>query len=283
MHHIVIYSQVKQELFVDTSRGEKLQINVDIVFYRAPCLYLSIDVMDVSGEHHLDVEHTMYKQRLTLDGEPINEQPSMSNLARNEDPEGGASNDSKPTCGSCYGAETPEQKCCNTCEEVREAYRRKGWAFSDPSSIEQCEREGWTTQIKEQMNEGCRIYGLIDVSKVAGNFHFAPGKSFQQHSVHVHDLQPFGVKFFNMSHKINKLSFGREYPGIINPLDGHNDIADSSQQGGTMYQYFIKVVPTNYFNLNGDVMGTNQFAVTKHQRPVKSASGEHGLPGTINQ
>ena len=26
--------------------------------------------------------------------------------------------------------------------------------------------------------------GLIEVSKVAGNVHFAPGKSFQQHSVH---------------------------------------------------------------------------------------------------
>lgn len=139
---------------------------------------LSIDVMDVSGEHQLDVEHTMYKQRLNLDGEVINEQPTKSELARDESAPGNS------TCGSCYGAETPELSCCNTCEQVREAYREKGWAFSDPSSIEQCVREGWTNQIKEQMNEGCHVYGLIDVSKVAGNFHFAPGKSFQQHSVH---------------------------------------------------------------------------------------------------
>lgn len=139
--------------------------------------------MDVSGEHQLDVEHTMYKQRLTIDGEVINESPTKSVLARDETEEGKAGAANK-TCGSCYGAETPELSCCNTCEQVREAYRKKGWAFSDPSSIEQCEKEGWTTQIKEQMNEGCRVYGLIDVSKVAGNFHFAPGKSFQQHSVH---------------------------------------------------------------------------------------------------
>ena len=33
---------------------------------------------------------------------------------------------------SCYGAENDEQKCCNTCEEVREAYRKKGWAISNP-------------------------------------------------------------------------------------------------------------------------------------------------------
>ena len=47
----------------------------------------------------------------------------------------------------------------------------------------------------------------------------------------VHDLQPFGVKLFNMSHTINTLSFGKEYPGIINPLNGHSAIDSSSQQG----------------------------------------------------
>ena len=45
-------------------------------------------------------------------------------------------------------------------------------------------KEGWTDKLKEQINEGCNVRGLIEVSKVAGNVHFAPGKSFQQHSVH---------------------------------------------------------------------------------------------------
>ena len=33
---------------------------------------------------------------------------------------------------SCYGAETEETPCCSTCEEVREAYRKRGWAISNP-------------------------------------------------------------------------------------------------------------------------------------------------------
>ena len=85
---------------------------------------------------------------------------------------------------SCYGAETTDHPCCNTCEDVREAYRIKGWAFNNPSTIEQCVKEGWTDKLKDQINEGCNVKGLIEVSKVAGNVHFAPGKSFQQHSVH---------------------------------------------------------------------------------------------------
>ena len=60
----------------------------------------------------------------------------------------------------------------------------------------------------------------------------------------VHDLQPFGVKVFNMSHRIRKLSFGTEFPGVVNPLDNHTTVDSQSQQGRatltctcTMYMY----------------------------------------------
>lgn len=43
--------------------------------------------------------------------------------------------------------------------------------------------------------------------------HIAPGKSFQQGSMHVHDLIPFQTTEFDTSHVIDKLSFGAEYPG----------------------------------------------------------------------
>lgn len=40
-------------------------------------------------------------------------------------------------CGSCYGGDPGEKKCCDTCEEVQEAYVRRGWSFSDPDHIDQ--------------------------------------------------------------------------------------------------------------------------------------------------
>jgi len=42
------------------------------------------------------------------------------------------------------------------------------------------------------------VYGFLEVNKVAGNFHFAPGKSFQQSGVHVHDLLAFQKDSFNV-------------------------------------------------------------------------------------
>lgn len=57
-------------------------------------------------------------------------------------------------------------RCCNTCDDVREAYRRRGWAFKNADTIEQCKREGFTQKMQEQKNEGCQVYGFLEVNKV---------------------------------------------------------------------------------------------------------------------
>lgn len=272
-------TEVQPELFVDTSRGQKLRINIDVNFPKLPCVYLSIDAMDVSGEQQIDVDHNMFKKRIDEFGTPIEDNAEKEELGDKSDQATDVLKGlDESRCESCYGAETADKPCCNTCEEVRESYRRKGWAFNSPSGIAQCQREGWKDKLDEQKNEGCNVYGFIEVNKVAGNFHFAPGKSFMQHHVHVHDLQPFGATKFNLTHHIKHLSFGHEYPGIQNPLDNTNEAAE---QSGIMYQYFVKVVPTVYKKLSGEVLHTNQYSVTKHQRTVRQLTGEHGLPGVF--
>ncbi|XP_030829570.1 endoplasmic reticulum-Golgi intermediate compartment protein 3 [Strongylocentrotus purpuratus] len=284
--------EVIPELYVDATRGEKLKINMEIVFPKMPCAYLSIDAMDISGEQQLDVDHNIYKRRIDKTGTPISE-PEKEELGKKEDQEKKEEEDSEQEdekkkmevldpnrCESCYGAETPGLKCCNDCEGVQEAYRRKGWAFSDPTSIEQCKREGFSEKMQSQKEEGCELYGYLEVNKVAGNFHFAPGKSFQQHHVHVHDLQAIAGAKFNMTHHVKTLSFGMEYPGMENPLDNMKTI---DVKGSSMFQYFVKIVPTTYTKLDKSITRTNQYSVTKHEKQVTTSfsTGEHGLPGVF--
>eukprot|EP01113_Clastostelium_recurvatum_P011202 TRINITY_DN1565_c0_g1_i4.p1 TRINITY_DN1565_c0_g1~~TRINITY_DN1565_c0_g1_i4.p1 ORF type:complete len:395 (+),score=132.82 TRINITY_DN1565_c0_g1_i4:137-1321(+) len=280
-------TEVQPELFVDTTRGERLRINVDIIFHKLPCAFLSLDAMDISGEHQLDVSHNIMKKRLSPEGVPLITAPPIKddvNKKKLASATAGAENGAA-YCGSCYGAEGHPGHCCNTCEEVRDAYLKKGWGLN-LEGIEQCAREGFTEALMEQKGEGCEVYGFLLVNKVAGNFHFAPGKSFQQHSMHVHDLQPFkDIGDFNMSHSVVRLSFGNEFPGIINPLDG---VAKIEKDESGMFQYFIKVVPTIYESIAGELISTNQFSVTEHYRALpKSDHGggqghgphSHGLPG----
>ena len=49
---------------------------------------------------------------------------------------------------------------------MREAYRQKGWAFTNAESIEQCMRDGWSDKVKQGVNEGCQVYGYLEVNKV---------------------------------------------------------------------------------------------------------------------
>ena len=81
---------------------------------------------------------------------------------------------------------------------------------------------GFQRASPRRVGEGCQVYGYLLVNKVAGNFHFSPGKSFQSGGAHVHDYGLFHQSYFNLSHTINSLSFGVQFPGVVNPLDKVN-------------------------------------------------------------
>lgn len=141
-------------------------------------------------------------------------------------------------CGSCYGA--PGRECCNTCQEVREAYLQAGWGMIDAKKIDQCIREGWLDRFEKQSNEGCNIHGHLLVNKVRGNFHFAPGDAFQTSNMHMHDLKDFvkgapdGHKF-DLSHTIHKLKFGpdteNENEEILAVTNALADVSKTASEG----------------------------------------------------
>lgn len=121
-------------------------------------------------------------------------------------------------------------RCCNTCEDVREAYRERRWAFPEnPENISQCKDEHFAEKLQQAFNQGCQIYGTLVVNRVSGSFHVAPGKSFSINHVHVHDVQPFASTVFNTTHKIRHLSFGSSLDS-----DSHNPLGNTmvySQEG----------------------------------------------------
>eukprot|EP00879_Flechtneria_rotunda_P017317 GHRR01018141.1.p1 GENE.GHRR01018141.1~~GHRR01018141.1.p1 ORF type:complete len:191 (+),score=34.48 GHRR01018141.1:966-1538(+) len=129
----------------------------------------------------------------------------------------------------------------------------------------------------------------MQVNKVAGNFHFAAGHSYQQGSMHIHDMAPFADKTLDFTHKIHSLSYGQPYPGMRNPLDGVMQVAPQPKGGETkkgtatgMFQYFLKVVPTDYVYLSQKSTESNQYSVTENFRAAADASaGGRNLPGVF--
>jgi len=271
---------IDEQLYVDTSRGSKLKINLDIVFPKIGCDFLSLDAQDVTGEQHIAIEHNIYKRRLDLDGKPIEEPVrdmavGEAGKITNKTEEGTEVDVQK--CLSCYGAETEDKKCCNTCEEVKQQYIKKSWKFV-PTTIEQCKGEILTEDQQRVLKEGCQIYGYLEVNRVGGSFHVAPGKSFSINHIHVHDVQPFASSDFNLTHTVRHLSFGRNVVGRTDPMDGVQGIADKPS---SMFHYYIKIVPTSFTRVDGSIFDTNQFSVTRHHKSVSQMSGESGMPGVF--
>ncbi|ODQ65202.1 DUF1692-domain-containing protein [Nadsonia fulvescens var. elongata DSM 6958] len=279
----------RAELVVDKARDERLDINLNMTFVNIPCGLLSMDIMDVSGELQASIEDGIIKTRLDEFGNILShEAMTISNTQNPEsktDEEAGAVDE----CPPCYGAR-PEGECCKTCQDVRDAYAAKGWAFHDGSGIAQCERENYGELLNHIKNEGCNVAGQVSVQKVAGNFHFAPGLSYTRDTLHMHDLSLYDKKDydFNFAHYIHHLSFGPKVDTKItgvdedslsfNPLDNTVHMTDQKQ---FTFRYFVKVVSTTYRDLQGAVIHTNQYSATSHQRPLQGGRDEDH-PNTLH-
>ena len=81
-----------------------------------------MDAIDSSGEQQFGVEHNIFKQRINMLGMPLQEaELEPINKTHNKTEETTETTAIK-SCGSCYGA---KEGCCDTCADVRDAYRLK--------------------------------------------------------------------------------------------------------------------------------------------------------------
>ncbi|KAM6572221.1 hypothetical protein CsatA_016301 [Cannabis sativa] len=219
------------EMSVDLKRGETLPIHINMTFPALPCDVLSVDAIDMSGKHEVDLDTNIWKLRLNSHGHIIGTE-YLSDLVEKEH----------------------EQK--HDHEHSDHGSHMDG-AFDQTS-------ENMIKKVKQALanGEGCRVYGVLDVQRVAGNFHIS-----------VHGLNIFvaqmifeGSKNVNVSHIIHDLSFGPKYPGIHNPLDETSRIL---REASGVFKYYIKIVPTEYRYIWKEVLPTNQFSVTEYFSPMK--------------
>ena len=64
--------QKNSDIMIDVASGEeKLHINLDITLAKMPCQILSLDIVDVTGVHVVDIEGKLVKHRLDRNGREI--------------------------------------------------------------------------------------------------------------------------------------------------------------------------------------------------------------------
>ena len=229
------------EMSVNMKRGETLPIHINMTFPSLPCDVLSVDAIDMSGKHEVDLDTNIWKLRLNSYGQIIGSE-YISDLVEKEHTNHKHDNDNDKDHGHSEQKthlQTFDESTESTIEKVKEALKN---------------------------GEGCRVYGVLDVQRVAGNFHISV------HGLNIYVAQKIfdGAKNVNVSHVIHDLSFGPKYPGIHNPLDETTRIVHDAS--GT-FKYYIKVVPTEYRYISKEVLPTNQFSVTEYFSPINTQNG----------
>jgi len=286
-----------------TPSGRKIKFTFDIKFPAINCKDISISAEDHNGAPQENVVYKIKKFPLDNKGSAISDgyYEKIGDTAKNEASlvgekseitaqmmlkEKGAGVLSKKgiDCGDCFGAgETSD--CCNTCDEVKEKFRLKGWDFVQ-NDIPQC-HERWiklsemigqekANERENEPKEGCSLSGYVELSKARGNVHFAP-KSQGSGSEPSDPLSIIESTFqkFNTTHLIEVLRFGEDVPGIIYPLES---TTRTVRDVYGMYSYFVKIVPTTFKPMYGESVTTNQYSVTEHLKHVDVGTGR-GLPG----
>ena len=227
----------KYEYAVDSDVHTKLDINVDITV-AMPCEALGADVLDLAGE----TTHT--EQFLKTEVAPFElSQEQMSWLKAKR----------------------------SIMDKVSEYRSLNDLMMLKSPPMPENKQTGISMK-------ACRFHGTITVNKVAGNFHITIGKHVQdplQRNAHRHLGGMVPPELYNLSHRIDHLSFGSHLPGAINPLDATLQVTDIRHY---MYQYFIQIVPSEYVSF-WSTTKTNQYSMTERQRPIATGRSSSGVPG----
>lgn len=280
LSEIISYASVRTEdvLTVDTRRGEKLPINVDIFFPGMSCLDVTVDAVEAtSGETLEEATYQIIKQRIGANGKPFSE-GEQKELGSPDVKTVGSK------CLPCVPADPPRAllrfgrgrfdttSCCETCADVREYLRNKQLPQNLADQTPQCKVVAPYTDA-----EGCRIHGFLEVPRGKGDFHIAAGTGLSQkhdeHQHHIHQVDWSRIDKFNISHTINSLSFGPPIPYVDNPLDKHSIRA----RGLAQHIYMIQVIPTTY-DTGRELLHTNQYSYTQHHQHVQMGPAFQ-LPG----
>ena len=191
------YLQVKVDdhLFVDTSRGQQLRINMNISFPALPCSVIDLDTLDVSGNHAANIMQNINKWRLDANGNRMDDPPpsppsgkqgyqrmhptARRLLAVEDDGEPSATIDGKSQpiklgklggggpllLGKLGGGQAFQGGDLLLSKLLSELLPG---VFEDKEAV---------AELRAHVGEGCHLDGYMLVNKVAGNFHFALNKA----------------------------------------------------------------------------------------------------------
>ena len=238
------YAPYKPKLLVESSVSSRIRVDLNITFHGIPCAYLSHIYADASSHYYTKAflhKFPIESGKVLWEGSSVSVEPEK-----------------KIKCGSCYGAELYEGHCCNTCEEVMEAYTSRNWKAPAAESVEQCKHKA--TAEEGLRGEGCLVSGEIQTKKIPAQIRFELNIVGKQH------LSLRGGNF-NGKHTINHLGFSDpEGNALAGPMDGRTVTENY------ITLYYLKVTPAIKDNIRFYETSDTFLGIPEQTHPIVAIS-----------
>lgn len=152
----------EEHLSVDTSRGQTMEMRVDITFPALPCSIVHLELQDISGNHQLDLSRDITKSRLDRDGTALAERAlpkgnaAVAEVAKAASQDHGRAGASLQLPGAPRGGPLvvgPGEKVLlsSLLAELLPG------VFADDDAV---------AQLRSHLGEGCRVQGTVTMNKV---------------------------------------------------------------------------------------------------------------------
>ena len=240
----------------------------------SPCNHFNVNAYDVEGTQQTKKHNEIRKQRIDENGLAIGGKEWLNIKKHNEKNKRKEAKNDKTYCGSCYGA-AEKGKCCQTCDDVIDAFRAKGWGLSGIDKWEQCIKEGYDNFGKES----CLIFGVVRVERAKGTLLFTTIEDVKPGEKRLHDISRVS-RSLNLSHTIHYFEIGAMVPGKDNQLTSLSVL--QKEKGKMNYKYYLNVVPTKWISTRGFEVNTYKFTATLVEKNMTEPSSRD-VPGIYFQ
>jgi len=290
--HYFCQWETRDHMVIDQHQDQKnVTITLEATFPTAPCSVLGVNLIDQKRANVMHVQTEIFKTRLTAAGVQIGAKlrDSLVNVAQNAEQvrnaRGVASSvrtshaTSHLRCPSCFESRDDEDDCCSSCEEVRAEFRKR-WPSGGPAGdyvFGQCADELYRKP--PQAVEGCQLEISLHVNKVPAAMHIGVPKNIPEAWLPSSDWQSVGSRV-DFSHKIKRLAFGPDFPGLVHVLDDHEKKIARAQDMAH-FQYNVHVIPTTFAEDGREPIVSHQYSVLEFDKVVseKSSKTDHMAPG----
>lgn len=266
-----VVPRVFDDIIVDTSRVG-LQRTMPIAFNLtifSPCNNIHVGAYDYEGNLQSSQHNEIRKQRVDENGYAIGDRQWLQ-MKKREKSRYSQQRQPENTCGSCYGAGEKHQ-CCNSCDDVIDAFKAKGWSIQGLDRWQQCIDEGYANFGKES----CLVYGTVRVARTKGSFFVSLMEDNRPGERRTHDLSRIS-RSTNLSHEIYYLEFGPRVPGAVHQLNGLKVI--QPEKGLMAYNYHLSVVPEKWISRRGFEINTFKYSSAFSKKNI-TAKISRDVPG----